>query len=126
MKVLFAALAMVLTMAGYSFAGTVTLQWDPNTEANLTGYKVYYQPDLSTQPFQGTGAAQGISGAIIIPKGTQTATLSGLDPAKTIYFAVTAYNTQGAESGYSNIVSITAPWFPSAVGGLKATKITAE
>ena len=125
MKTLFAALAMVVIVAGYSFAGTVVLQWDPNTDSNLTGYKVYYA-FTNVQPFSGTGATQGASGAIIIPQGTNTATLSGLDPSKPTYFAVTAFNNQGAESGYSNIVSITAPWFPSAVGGLKATKITAE
>ena len=125
MKTLFAAIVMVVMVAGYSFAGTVVLQWDPNTETNLTGYKVYYA-NTNVQPFQGTGAAQGVSGSILVPKGTQTATLSGLDTSKAVFFAVTAYNNQGAESGYSNIVSVTAPWFPSAVGGLKASKITSE
>ena len=125
MKTLFTALTMVLVIAGYSFAGTVQLTWDPNTETNLTGYKVYYA-NTNVQPFQGTGAAQGASGSILIPKGTQTATLSALDPTHPYFFAVTAYNNQGAESTYSNIVSITAPWFPSAVAGVKVTKITAE
>jgi hypothetical protein len=99
--------ACLITLAGQSacFASTVVLQWDPNTDTGLAGYKVYYQADSSTPPFKGTGATQGPS-PILIDKATTTATISGLDPAHPYYFAVTAYNTSGVESAYSNIVSV--------------------
>ena len=99
-------LACLLFMVGQTacFASTVVLQWDPNTDTDLAGYKVYYQSDSSTTPFQGTGATQG-SAPVDVHNQT-TATVSGLDPAHPYYFAVTAYNTSGVESAYSNIVSV--------------------
>jgi chitinase len=93
--------ACVLYLAGQTacFASTVVLQWDPNADADLKGYKVYYQADSSTQPFEGAAP-------ILISKTTTTATISGLDPAHPYYFAVTAYNTSDVESAYSNIVYV--------------------
>ena len=93
--------ACLLSMAIQSscFATTVTLQWNPNTDTNLAGYKVYYQANSSTQPFQGPGATP-----ILISSTTSKATISGLDSTQAYYFAVTAYNTSGVESSYSNIV----------------------
>ena len=86
------------------FATNVSLQWSANTETNIAGYKVYYQADSSTQPFKGTGATEGASPVDV--RNQTTATLSNLDPARTYYIAVTAYNTSGQESAYSNIVTL--------------------
>jgi chitinase len=86
------------------FALSVLLQWDPNTESDLSGYKVYYKANSSSLPFDGTGAGGG-SSPIDVHNQT-TSTVTGLDPNKTYYFAVTAYNTSGIESEYSNIVKI--------------------
>ena len=104
-----ALIFLVMTMiflAGQTtcFAESVTLSWDANTESNLAGYKVYYKADSSSLPFNGTGAVEGAS-PVDIHKQT-TATISGLDPGRTYYFAVTAYNTSGIESTYSNLVTI--------------------
>lgn len=98
--------ACLFSMVGQTacFATTVVLQWDPDTDTDLSGYKVYYQTDSSTQPFQGTGATQGATPVDI--HNQTTATISGLDPAHAYYFAVTAYDTAGVESSYSNIVSV--------------------
>jgi len=95
---------LLLTAQTSCFASTVVIQWDPNTDADLSGYKVYYQADSSSIPYQGTGAAEGA--APIDVSNQTTATISGLDPAHAYYFAVTAYNTSGVESAYSNIVSV--------------------
>jgi chitinase len=102
-------------IATVASASTVILQWDANTETDLAGYKVYYS-NTNVQPFVGTGAVEGASG-ITIAKGTTTATLSGLNPAKAYYFAVTAYNTSGMESVYSNIVVV--PAFPKSPSNLR-------
>ncbi|MBZ5499715.1 MAG: fibronectin type III domain-containing protein [Acidobacteriia bacterium] len=79
-------------------AADVTLAWDPNSETDLAGYKVYY------------GTSPRTYGAPISLGKQTTFTVTGLSLG-TYYFAVTAYNTAGLESGFSNEVSttITAP-----------------
>lgn len=99
-------LVWILLLAGQAtcFADTVALSWDPNTESTLAGYKVYYKADTSAMPFNGTGAVEGASPIDV--HNQANATISGLDPNKTYYFAITAYDTSGVESSYSNIVTI--------------------
>jgi hypothetical protein len=100
--------AFSLSCQNLSFASTVVLQWEPVTDTNLAGYKVYYQADSSAQPLRGTGAHQGPSPIIIPNPNTETitATISGLDPTHPYYFIVVAYNNSGIESSLSNIVSV--------------------
>ncbi|MGA2264166.1 MAG: dockerin type I domain-containing protein [Acidobacteriota bacterium] len=91
-RVLLGVLAFLTAMP--LTAAEVALSWDPNVESDLAGYKVYY------------GKTPGVYGAPI-SLGTQTAyTVTGLAPGN-YYFAVTAYNTAGLESGFSNEVSTT-------------------
>jgi hypothetical protein len=69
-----------------------TLEWDPNNEPDLAGYKLYY------------GLASG-SYETTIDVGNQTTyTITDLDVGEIYYIAATAYNTSGLESGYSNEV----------------------
>ena len=91
-------LAAILSfgMGATAFASNVALQWDANTESDLAGYKVYYSPESS--PLEGTTPLDVNNQTI--------ATISGLDPAKSYKFAVSAYNTSGVESPFSNIVTI--------------------
>jgi Malectin domain/Bacterial TSP3 repeat len=84
---------MLLIFSTSAFATQVTLQWDPNTEPSLAGYKVYY--GYSSRQYN-TNVNAGNSTKI---------TLSGLDDVKIYYFAVTAYDSNGNESKYSNEVS---------------------
>lgn len=100
--------ALVLLIAGPALAADVKLQWDPNTESDLAGYRLYQNQDSVALPFTRVQD---------IPKGTTTATVTGLDSAHSYSFAVTAYNTAGMESAYSNIVTI--PASPIAPNGLK-------
>lgn len=113
------------TMVAASQARDVTLQWDANTETTVAGYKVYYNADSAGPPFSGTGT---------VGKVTST-TLTGLDPSKTYYFAVTAYDATGTESTYSNIVraaeataptvSITSPASGATISGTTSVAISA-
>jgi len=96
-----AVFAILLTFESACYAVTVTLRWGASSGA--TGYRVYYRADSSTLPLSGTGADQG-SSPINVGNRT-TATISGLDPAHSYYFAVSAYNSAG-ESPLSNRVSI--------------------
>ena len=79
-----------------ALAANINLAWDPNTEPDLAGYRVYY------------GTASGTYGAPIDVKKVTTYTLTGLTLGQTYFLAVTAYDTSGNESDYSNEVSGTA------------------
>jgi hypothetical protein len=96
---------------GGAWADTVALTWDPNTETDLAGYKLYYGP--STGSLNGTSLEQGVSpislpltkiGDVRYPKFV----LTGLASNMTYRFAVTAYDTAGKESGFSNTITVTA------------------
>lgn len=100
----FCSCALVLAGQTLCCAYDLSLEWAPNTEADLAGYKVYYQADSSSLPFSGTGAVEGDSPIDV--KNRISATISGLDPGHAYYFAVTAYNSSGAESSFSNIVTV--------------------
>src|SRR5438552_15709445 len=86
---------VALTLIGCSanaLAADVALSWSSNTEPDLAGYKVYYG-----------AASHGYGNPVVI--GLQTSyTVTGLSNG-TYYFSVTAYDTSGNESGFSNEVS---------------------
>jgi chitinase len=75
------------------FSEQVTLAWDPNSETDLAGYRVYY------------GTSSGLYPNVTDVGNMTTATISNLTAGQTYYFSATAYDTQGRESGYSNEVS---------------------
>ncbi len=106
-----AAIINLVLLCFPCFAGTVSLKWDANTEPSLAGYKVYYKADSATLPFNGAGATEGASPIDV--RNQNSATVSGLNPAHTYYFAITAYDTSGVESAYSNIVTISESAPPS-------------
>lgn len=90
MKKLFTILA-ILAIAGIAQAATVQVTWNPNTEPDLSGYKLYH------------GTASGQYGEPV-DVGNVTGHVMEITPqyGATYYFAVTAYDTSGNESGYSD------------------------
>lgn len=78
-------------------AQQVNLAWDANTETDLQGYRVY----------QGTASRTYSNNANV--GNYTTCTISGLEAGRTYYFAVTALDCIGNESGYSSEVSYTVP-----------------
>ena len=74
----------------------VTLAWDPNTDPELAGYKVYYGT--------ASGSYQGHLDAGL----NTTYTVANLPDGGTYFFAVTAYDSSAHESEYSNEASYTA------------------
>jgi hypothetical protein len=76
----------------------VTLTWDPNAEADLKGYRVYY------------GTSSGNYTSVIDVGNQVTCTVTGLTPGETYYFAATAYNNIGLESDYSTELVYTVPF----------------
>jgi Fibronectin type III domain/Bacterial Ig domain len=86
------------TIAGAAWgAQSVTLAWDANTETNLAGYNLYFGPQTGVY-----------TNKITLGK-TTTNAVNGLVSGSTYYFAVTAFNTAGAESDYSTEVSYLVP-----------------
>jgi hypothetical protein len=93
-----------------SSGNTVTLAWDANTEPDLAGYKVYW--GRSSRHYDNSPVPT------VAPSANPTFTTPAL-PNGTWYFAVTAYNTSGLESDYSNEVSKTIATAPAAPKGLR-------
>jgi uncharacterized membrane protein len=78
-----------------STAGTATLTWNANAESDVAGYKVY----------QGTGSGTYGAPLSTLPKTATSFTATGLQNGTTYFFVITAYDTAGNESTYSNEVS---------------------
>jgi len=96
------AAAVFGLLCGEASAFSVTLGWDPNTESNLAGYKIYYDTD-SGAPYR-----YSINVPLSSPnfdRYNPEYTVSELMDGAVYYFALTAYNDVGLESGYSNEVS---------------------
>ncbi|MDO8955978.1 MAG: fibronectin type III domain-containing protein, partial [Deltaproteobacteria bacterium] len=80
---LLSALAFLLFLFIFSqdiFASQIRLAWDPNTESDLAGYKVYY------------GTASGTYGTPVDAGNVTIYTLTSLTLAQTYFVAVTAYD----------------------------------
>lgn len=80
-------------------SGTAMLSWDANAGTDIAGYKVYlatasgtYETPIATTPTDVT-----------------TYTVAGLTPGTTYFFVVTAFNTDGTESPFSNEASTVVP-----------------
>jgi hypothetical protein len=110
-------IAILVYFSNPSYAKDITLTWDTNTESNLAGYKIYYNPSASggqdLASYTGSGAIEG-SSPIVMPltadenpdAGIVQFTLHGLDEATTYCFVVTAFNTENAESRPSREVFV--------------------
>ena len=86
--------ALLAFLVAETTAATVTLAWNANPEPDIAGYRVYY----------GTVAAPFGN---LVDVGSPTATIANLENGVTYTFAVTAYNTAGAESAFSQPISYT-------------------
>lgn len=71
----------------------VTLSWDDDPSPEVAGYIVQY------------GVERGKYTASVIVGNATTTTVPGLSGGITYFFAVTAYTSNGLESGFSNEVS---------------------
>jgi hypothetical protein len=74
--------------------GSVTLHWLANTEANVTGYRIYKAtcPDGNTCPYDRVGS---------VAAGVTSFTVTGLGNGVTRFFAVAAVNNQNREGDLS-------------------------
>ena len=75
----------------------VEIAWDPNTEPDLVGYRLYHSP-VSGHYTLGDYLTE-------IPAGTESYTIEDLAPG-THFWVLTAYDTELNESGLSEEISI--------------------
>lgn len=75
----------------------VILQWDPNIEPDLAGYKIYY------------GTSSGIYNKSIDVGDTTLFTVKGLEFDTTYFFSATAYNIYGGESNFADEIIFFTP-----------------
>ena len=92
----FGALSSQAAQASLSWSAPTTYT-DGKPLTTLKGYKVH------------AGTAAGSYSQSVDVGNTTSYTMAGLDDATTYYFAVTAYDTSGYASGYSNQATLTTP-----------------
>lgn len=116
MKKLFLLVLFVLLFTGQVIAGTITLEWDANTEPDLAGYKLYYKIGsdtiTNTAPYDGAGLIYNgtaidspIDVGLLTPvNGKVRVTLENIQANQKYCFAVTAYDNESPslESNYGN------------------------
>ena len=90
------AIILLATATG-SQAANVTLAWDSNAESDLAGYIVYYGTVSRNYP---NSVDVGMVNSYQV---------TNLTAGQTYYFAVTAYDSQGNESAFSNEIPHSIP-----------------
>lgn len=115
-NVLFALVMCTLFANGSAWAatGTAALQWDANTEGDLSGYRLY----RGLFPCPTSGSLSGPARADV-GNATSTTDTMTLGPAPTqVCYGVTAYDLAGNESVMSALVDHTFPAGPPVPVGL--------
>src|SRR5437773_5012230 len=100
----FLGFLVLLVLAVPDDSAALTLTWDPDSEEDLGGYKVY------------VGSSSRMYGVPTDIGRVTTYKAPGLQPNTTYFFTVTAYNLSGNQSGFSNEVSVLALAVPAVVG----------
>jgi hypothetical protein len=80
-----------------SITAQITVEWDANTEPNISGYRVYY------------GSESGIYDSIVDVGNITNYTIIGLEPGDTYFITATAYDTDGNESDFATELPYTVP-----------------
>lgn len=105
-------LLVLLACTSVLWGGALVVRWDANTETDLAGYLMYYGNESGTYDQY-------------VDVGLDTFyTVDGLTEDQTYYFAVTAYDSSGNESAFSEEVYGIVP--VSGGGSVEVTNLIAE
>jgi hypothetical protein len=96
--VLAVALLIAAPTASAQGETSVTLAWDPSPDSAVAGYRLY------------DGVASAAYTNVMDLGNATSGMVSNLVNGVTYYFAVTAYDTNGQESDFSDEISYTVPW----------------
>ena len=89
------------------WADSITVQWNPNSETDLAGYRLYYGNQSRTDaPYPET---------VVINNTAATSWEIEIQPG-TYFLALTAFDTSGNESDFSNEVQYVTPSLPGKPG----------
>ena len=129
MKKLWAVL-LGLFVTYICFSASIHLEWCPNPEASVGGYKIYYvatnkmlnwkgdvyQNTTSCPPVLVSAGSNWVrnytTSQVVTGKLTTTGWVSNLVAGKTYYFAVTAWDTNFLESDFSSEIEFTVTNLP--------------
>ena len=93
---------LVFSIPNSSGSTQVTLEWSPNSEPDLAGYRVYNREEGQSYDYANPSW-----------EGTETTcTIYNLDETKTYYFVARAFDAEGFESGDSNEICLEAGTTP--------------
>jgi PKD domain len=84
-----------------AYGQSITLAWDPGSGSGIAGYNVYRSQQ------SGVYSSTPLNGAAVIP--TTAFNDSTVQRGSTYFYVVTAVNTTGVQSSYSNEIQATVP-----------------
>lgn len=89
-------LSTLFSLALVVAASAASITWDPNTEPDLGGYRIYWGP-----------TSRGYTNLLTIPAAPGVRITNWVPVVTVGFVAVTAFSTNGLESDYSNEISVT-------------------
>ena len=109
-KILISAIIVLcLSLTAYSATHTIRFVWDKNTEPDLGGYKLYRRKasTLYTDPNSLV--------VIINDPNADTILIQNFEATEKTFFVLTAFDTAGNESDYSNEVFMDVDMIPPSI-----------
>ena len=95
--------SVVLFLPNTASSYSVKIGWDSNSEPDLEGYKLYNRERSPCPPYNHVDTYSEMD---LINPLYPVVKIIDLDKNITYYFVITAYDTSGNESDFSNVVSI--------------------
>src|SRR5215831_18687449 len=91
----------MMSLMPSAYGQSIKLAWDPSADSGVAGYNIYRSQQSGSYP------STPLNGAAVIP--TTAFNDSNVQSGGTYFYVVTAVNTSGVQSGYSNEIQATAP-----------------
>lgn len=97
--------ALAVPAAAQTTTGLIEVAWDAVVVADLAGYRLYVHTDPNIFALAPASAAPLAARLVNLSSATTGQIVTGLDATRTWFFAVTAIDASGNESGFSNVAS---------------------
>jgi hypothetical protein len=108
----------LLLISSIAMAENISFMWTPNTESNLAGYRIYYS-ETEGDYTREKSVDCGLPEIKTNDNGDERITYTiDIDPGE-YYFTATAYDTDGFESDYAEVIHHTVINLPPAAPKVK-------